>query len=77
MQLHKLVENSYESAYCKMINDTEMQDAKEEWIESRVQELIRNSPDECNDEIESIYLEQAKTEFNKRFKGGLNHDQHY
>ena len=42
MQLHKLVENGYESAYCNMLNNIEMQDAKEEWIESRAEELIKN-----------------------------------
>ncbi|MCX8598560.1 MULTISPECIES: hypothetical protein [unclassified Gilliamella] len=42
MQLHKLVENGYESTYCNMLNNIEMQDAKEEWIESRAEELIKN-----------------------------------
>lgn len=42
MQLHKLVENGYERAYCNMSNNIEMQDAKEEWIESRAEELIKN-----------------------------------
>ncbi|WP_294954731.1 hypothetical protein [uncultured Gilliamella sp.] len=42
MQLHKLVENGYESAYCNMLNNIEMQDAKEEWIEKRAEELIKN-----------------------------------
>ena len=42
MQLHKLVENGYESAYCNMLNNIEMQDAKDEWIESRAEELIKN-----------------------------------
>ena len=42
MQLHKVVENYYERAYCKMLDDSEMQDAKAEWIESRAEELIRN-----------------------------------
>lgn len=42
MQLHKLVENGYERAYCNMLNNIEMQDAKEEWIESRAEELIKN-----------------------------------
>ena len=42
MQLHRAVENGYERAYCNMINDAEMQDAKAEWIESRAEELIRN-----------------------------------
>ena len=42
MPLHKLVENGYESTYCNMLNNIEMQDAKEEWIESRAEELIKN-----------------------------------
>ncbi|MCX8602625.1 MULTISPECIES: hypothetical protein [unclassified Gilliamella] len=42
MQLHKLVENGYESAYCNMLNNIEMQDAKEEWIEKKAEELIKN-----------------------------------
>lgn len=42
MQLHRAVENGYERAYCNMMNDAEMQDAKEEWIESRAEELIQN-----------------------------------
>lgn len=42
MPLQKAVENHYERAYCKMLDDTEMQDAKAEWIESRAEELIRN-----------------------------------
>ncbi|OCG79137.1 hypothetical protein A9G42_12985 [Gilliamella sp. Nev6-6] len=40
--LHRAVENSYENAYCNMINNTEMQDAKDEWIETRAEELIKN-----------------------------------
>ena len=42
MQIHRAVENGYERAYCKMMDDAEMQDAKEEWIESRAEELIKN-----------------------------------
>ena len=42
MQLHKLVENGYESTYCNMLKNIKMQDAKEEWIESRAEELIKN-----------------------------------
>ncbi|MCX8600776.1 MULTISPECIES: hypothetical protein [unclassified Gilliamella] len=42
MQLHKLVENGYERAYCNMLNNIEMQGAKEEWIEKRAEELIKN-----------------------------------
>lgn len=42
MSLQRAVENNYERAYCNMMNDTEMQDAKEEWIESRAEELIQN-----------------------------------
>ena len=40
--LDQHVANNYERAYCNMINDAEMQDAKKEWIESRAEELIRN-----------------------------------
>ena len=42
MSLQKAVENWHENAYCKMLDDTEMQDAKEEWIENRAEELIKN-----------------------------------
>lgn len=42
MQLHKLVENGYERAYCNMLDNIEMQEAKDEWIESRAEELIKN-----------------------------------
>ena len=42
MSLQRAVENWHEHAYCKMMDDAEMQDAKEEWIESRAEELIRN-----------------------------------
>jgi hypothetical protein len=42
MKLSKLVENHYEKAYCKMMNNIEMQDAKDEWIETRAEELIKN-----------------------------------
>ena len=41
MPLQTAVENHYENEYCKMMDDTEMQDAKK-WIESRAEELIRN-----------------------------------
>lgn len=40
--LDQHVENNHEKSYCNMMNDTEMQDAKEEWIESRAEELIQN-----------------------------------
>ena len=40
--LDQQVANNHEKAYCNMMNDTEMQDAKEEWIESRAEELIQN-----------------------------------
>ena len=46
MQLHKLVENGYERAYCNMLNNIEMQDVQEEWIESRAEELIKNFSNE-------------------------------
>ncbi|OCG47478.1 hypothetical protein A9G35_03815 [Gilliamella sp. Choc5-1] len=42
MQLHRAVENGYEKAYCKMMNDVEMQDAKDDWIEARAEELLGN-----------------------------------
>ena len=42
MSLQEAVENWHENAYCKMLDDTEMQDAKEEWIENRAEELIKN-----------------------------------
>lgn len=42
MQLHRAVENNHERAYCNMMDDAEMRDAKEEWIESRAEELIKN-----------------------------------
>jgi hypothetical protein len=42
MMLHRAVENGYEKAYCNMMNNIEMQDAKDEWIESRAEELIKN-----------------------------------
>ena len=42
MSLQRAVENHYENEYCKMMDDAEMQDAKEEWIESRAEELIKN-----------------------------------
>ncbi|MCX8641706.1 hypothetical protein J3U65_01105 [Gilliamella sp. B3791] len=46
MQLHKLVENGYESAYCNMLNNIEMQDAQEEWIDKRADELMGNFSNE-------------------------------
>ena len=42
MSLQRAVENNYERAYCKMMNDAEMQDARDSWIEDRAEELIRN-----------------------------------
>ena len=42
MSLQRAVENGYERAYCKMMDNAEMQDAKEEWIENRAEELIKN-----------------------------------
>ena len=35
-----------EAAYCKMMSDLEYQDAKELWIESRAEELIKNFNDD-------------------------------
>ena len=40
--LDQHVENNHERAYCNMMDDSEMQDAKVKWIESRAEELIRN-----------------------------------
>lgn len=42
MQLHRAVENGYERAYCNMMDDAEMQDTCDGWIEDRAEELIRN-----------------------------------
>ena len=42
MSLQRAVENWHEHAYCKMMDDAEMQEVKEEWIENRAEELIRN-----------------------------------
>lgn len=42
MQLHRAVENGYEKAYCKMMSGTEMQDAKDDGIETRAKELLKN-----------------------------------
>ncbi|MCO6539880.1 MAG: hypothetical protein J6569_07075 [Gilliamella sp.] len=42
MQLHRTVENGYERAYCNMMSDVEMQDAKDDWIEARAEELLKN-----------------------------------
>ena len=42
MSLQRAVENNYERAYCKMMDDAEMQDAKEKEIEKRAEELIQN-----------------------------------
>lgn len=42
MQLHRAVENGYERAYCKMMSDVEMQDAKDDWFEVRAEELLKN-----------------------------------
>lgn len=42
MQLQRAVENNHERAYCKILDDTDMQDAKAKWIESRAEELIEN-----------------------------------
>ena len=46
MQLQRAVENGYERAYCKMMDDAEMQDAKEKEIEKRAEELIGNFANE-------------------------------
>jgi len=40
--LDQHVENNYERAYCNMMNDAEIRDAKDDWIEARAEELIKN-----------------------------------
>lgn len=47
MQLHRAVENGYERAYCKMMSDVEMQDAKEAKIKAQSNELYDKLSD-CN-----------------------------
>ena len=42
MSLQRVVENWHENAYCRMMNNFEKQDARDDWIESRAEELIRN-----------------------------------
>ena len=42
MSLQRAVENWHENAYCRMMNNFEKQDARDDWIESRAEELIRN-----------------------------------
>ncbi|MFQ1017901.1 hypothetical protein [Gilliamella sp. BG7] len=42
MQLQRAVENGYERAYCNMMNNSEMQDAKDDGIETRAKELLKN-----------------------------------
>ncbi|WP_294833303.1 hypothetical protein [uncultured Gilliamella sp.] len=49
--LFRCIENSHEQAYCKMMNTIEAQDAKEEWIEKRAEELIKNFGNENDWEI--------------------------
>ena len=39
---YQTLEQSHARAYRNMINDAEKQDAKEEWIEARAEELIKN-----------------------------------
>ena len=67
MPLQTAVENHYENEYCKMMDDAEMQDAKEEWIESRAEELIRNFSND-NDwqiiELLNIKLESTSIDAN-------------
>jgi hypothetical protein len=75
MKLSKLVENHYEKAYCKMMNNIEMQDAKDEWIETRAEELIKNF-DNDNDwqiiELLKIKLMSCKKAWNtQRFSINL------
>jgi hypothetical protein len=40
--LHRAVENGYENAYCNMMKHSEMQDDKDDWIEARAEELLKN-----------------------------------
>lgn len=40
--LDQQVANNHERAYCNMMIDIEMQDAKDDWIEARAKELIKN-----------------------------------
>ena len=42
MSLQRVVETWHENAYCRMMNNLEKQDARDDWIESRAEELIRN-----------------------------------
>lgn len=42
MSLQRVVETWHENAYCRMMNNLEKQDARDDWIESRTEELIRN-----------------------------------
>jgi hypothetical protein len=64
--LHRAVENAYENAYCKMMNNTEMQDARDDWIEARAEELIKNFGND-NDwqilELLKIKLESNSIDF--------------
>ena len=45
-QLHRLVENAYEANFCKMLDRIEKQDARDEWIDKRASELIKNFSNE-------------------------------
>ncbi|MCX8711691.1 hypothetical protein J3U66_01425 [Gilliamella sp. B2969] len=45
-QLQQLVENSYEASYYKMLDKIEQQDAQEEWIDKRADELMGNFSNE-------------------------------
>lgn len=40
--LDQQVANNHERAYCNMMNDAEIRDAKDDWIEARAEELIKN-----------------------------------
>lgn len=66
MQLHKLVENGYESAYCNMLKNIKMQDAKEERIESRAEELIKNLGNENDWQIIELLKIRLEKENGKR-----------
>ncbi|OCG04296.1 hypothetical protein A9G15_04140 [Gilliamella apis] len=52
MQLQRTVENGYERAYCKMMSDVEMQDAKEAEIKAQSNELYDKLSDSDYQEIE-------------------------
>ncbi|NUE95419.1 hypothetical protein GYW75_03330 [Gilliamella sp. ESL0232] len=56
MQLHRAVENGYERAYCKMMNNSEMQDAKEAEIKAQSNKLYDKLSDSDYLEIEETIM---------------------